>query len=89
MFCLKTFNVVEPKMSKYIKEQTNNSMAIIEEKYSNKNKSDRGLVSGTRVFDLVKSTDINLKMPSFYFILPFVSLLSLLAGYKIHNLIQK
>jgi len=91
MFWLKQQHFVNPEMSKYIKEQTNKSIAKLQEKYSNKNKSDWDSAFGTRVSDLVKSTDLkpDPKIPSIYFVLPFVSLLSFLAGYNFHNLIQK
>ena len=91
MFCLKQHRFINPEMSKYIKEQTNKSIAMLQEKYSNKNKSEWDSAFGIRVSDLVKSTDLNPdpKIPSIYFILPFVSLLSFLAGYNFHNLIQK
>jgi hypothetical protein len=91
MFCLKQHRFINPEMSKYIKEQTNKSIAMLQEKYSNKNKSEWDSAFGTRVSDLVKSTDLNPdpKIPSIYFILPFVSLISFLAGYNFHNLIHK
>ena len=91
MFSLKQHRFINPEMSKYIKEQTNKSIAKLQEKYSNKNKSDWDSTFGTRVSDLVKSTHLNPdpKIPSIYFVLPFVSLLSFLAGYNFHNLIQK
>jgi hypothetical protein len=90
MFCLKKQNFVNPEMSKYLKEQTNKSIARLQEKYSNKNKSEWESAFGTRVSDLVKYTDLGAepKMPNIYFALSFVSLLSFLAGYKFHNLIQ-
>ena len=58
--------------------------------YSNKNKSELESAFGTRVSDLVKYTYLKPepKMPNIYFTLSFVSLLSFLAGYKFHNLIQ-
>jgi hypothetical protein len=91
MFSLKQHRFINPEMSKYIKEQTNKSIAMLQEKYSNKNKPEWDLAFGTRVSDLVKSTDIDPdpKIPSIYFLLPFVSLMSFLAGYNFHTLIHK
>jgi hypothetical protein len=92
MFCVKQQNFVNPEMSKYLKEQTNKSIARLQENYLTKNKSELESSFGTLVSNLVKSTDLDLepeqKMPNIYFTLSFVSLLSFLAGYKFHNLIQ-
>jgi hypothetical protein len=91
MFCLKQHHFINPEMSEYIKEQTNKSISMLQEKYSKKNKSEWALAFGTRVSDLVKPTDIvpDPKIPSIYFLLPFVSLMSFLAGYNFHTLIHK
>jgi hypothetical protein len=90
MFCLKQQNFVNPEMSKYLKEQTNKSIERLLENYSNKNKSELESAFGTRVSDLVKYRDMGREpnLPNIYFTLSFVSLLSFLAGYKFHNLIQ-
>jgi hypothetical protein len=72
---------INPEMSKYIKEQTNKWL----EKYS----TPRNSIQGIRVSDLVKQTDMDPKFPNTYLILPFVSLISFLAGYNFYNLIHK
>jgi len=89
MFGLKQSLFVNPEMSKYIKEQTNKSITRLQEQYSKKDKSEWDSAFGIRVSDLVKTTDLNPKLPNIYFVLPFVSLLSFLAGYNFHNIIQK
>lgn len=68
---------VSPEMSKYISEQTNKSI----QKYSNNNFK--------RVFNLVKYKDVDSLISNFYFVLPFVSFISFLAGYNFHKLIHK
>ena len=85
MFGLKQSLFVNPEMSKYIKEQTNKSITRLQEQYSKK-KWD--LAIETRVSDLVKTPVLNPKLPYIYFVLPFVSLISFLAGYNFHNLIH-
>jgi|688.fasta_scaffold1002478_1 hypothetical protein len=85
MLILNSKQFVNPEMSKYIKEQTNKWLISLQEKHSNK----PNYISGLRVSDLVKQTDIEPKLPNNYFILPFVSLISFLAGYKFCNLIHK
>ena len=91
MFGLKQSLFVNPEMSKYIKEQTNKSITRLQEQYSKKDKSECDSAFGTRVSNLVKIEDLNLnpKFPNIYFVLPFVSLISFLAGYNFHNIIQK
>ncbi len=74
---------VNPEMSKYIKEQTNKWLTSLQKKHSDKS------ISGVRVSDLVKQTTIDPELPNHYFILPFVSLISFLAGYNFCNLIHK
>lgn len=69
---------VNPEMSKYIKEQTNKWL----KNYSNNSHY-------TRVSDLVKQTNEDSKLPNNYLILPFVSLISFLAGYNFCNLIKQ
>jgi hypothetical protein len=72
---------INQETSKYIKEQTNKWL----EKYSNPHNS----IQYVRVSDLVKQKDMDPKLPNNYLILPFVSLISFLAGYKFYNLIHK
>ena len=77
--------LVNPEMSKYIKEQTykytSNLVTKLQEKYS--------INSPCRTCPNISGQNINPKLPNSYFILPFVSLISFLAGYKfckvIHN----
>jgi hypothetical protein len=71
---------INPEMSKYIKEQTNKWL----EKYSKTHNS----IQGIRVSDLVKQKYMDPKLPDLYIILPFVSLISFLAGYNFYNLIH-
>ncbi len=88
MFGLKRTLFINPEMSKYTKEQTNKSIIRLQEQYSKKDKSEWNSAFGTRVSNLVKTIDKEPKLPSIYFILPFVSLISFLAGYNFHNLIH-
>lgn len=81
---------INPEMSKYIKEQTNKSIARLQEQYSKKDKLEWESAFPKQVSDLVKHSDIDIKenLPNYYFILPLVSLISFLAGYNFYNLIH-
>jgi len=73
-----TFNYKYPnnyKLLKYVNEQTNKWIKGLQEKDIS--------------IDLVKSTNLNQIPQNIYLILPFVSFISFLAGYKIYYLIQK
>jgi len=89
MFSLKQSLSVNPEMCKYIKEQTNKSITRLQKQYSKKDKLEWVSAFRTQVSDLVKNEDLNPKMLNIYFVLPFVSLISFLAGYNFHNIIQK
>ena len=69
MFNLNCKNLINPKMSNYIKEQ------FIRKYDTNRNTY------------LVKY-DYEKQLPNIYILLPFVSLLSFLAGYNFRNLIS-
>ena len=75
MFVLNRKQFVNPEMSKYVKDYTNKWTRNLTEKYSNNS-------SYTRVSDLVKHTNEEPKLPNSFYILPFVSLISFLAGYN-------
>ena len=75
MFVLNRKQLVNPEMSKYIKDYTNKWLINVQENYSNNS-------SYKRVSDLVKQTNEESKVPNCFFIIPFVSLVSFLAGYN-------
>lgn len=72
MFNLNCKNLINPEMSKYIKEQ------LIRKYDSNRNSYNSYLVK----YDYTKQS------PNMYILLPFVSLISFLAGYNFRNLIS-
>lgn len=76
MFVLNRRQFVNPVMSQYIKEYTNkwakNFTSLQKEKYSNN-------YQYIRVSDLVKNSN---EQHNYLYILPFVSLISFLAGYN-------
>ena len=75
MFILNRKQMINPEMSKYIKEYTNKWLINLQEKYSNDSPY-------KRVSDLVKQKDEELELPNCFFMIPFVSLVSFLAGYN-------
>lgn len=77
---------VNPEISKYIKEQTNKWI----QKHSNNSVSTlHGSTIGLSISDLVKQKHEDIKLPKCYLIIPFVSLLSFLAGYNLSNIIKR
>jgi len=83
-----TNHKITPEMSKYLKEYTNKWLLNLKESYSNKSLLEINN-NGIRVSDLVKSKYEDTNFPKCYFILPFVSLFSFLAGYNFYNIIHK
>lgn len=73
MFALNRKQIINPEMSKYIKEQTNKWLKSFEEKHSNDS-------AYLRVSNLVKHEEP--KIPNNLLLIPFVSLISFLAGYN-------
>lgn len=73
MFVLNRKQILNPEMSNYIKEHTNKWIKNLKEKYSNKSPY-------IKVSDLVKHEEPN--MPNNFLLIPFVSLISFLAGYN-------
>jgi len=75
MFVLNRKQFINPEMAQYIKDYTNKWTRNLTEKYSNNS-------SYTRVSDLVKPANEQPKLPNCFYIIPFVSLISFLAGYN-------
>lgn len=79
MFVLNRKQFINPEMSQYFKDYTNkwirNFTNLQKEKYSNNSQY-------IRVSDLVKSANEQPKLPNSFYIIPFVSLISFLAGYN-------
>jgi hypothetical protein len=75
MFTLRRHSLISPEMLKYIRDTTNKSL----EKYTNKPR-----------FVIPDKNDPPDKKdpPDFFLLLPFVSLISFLAGYKFCKLIK-
>jgi hypothetical protein len=78
-------NFVRPEMSQYIKEQIISTQNKLMEKYSNKNND----LINDKFSNLVNYKNIKPNLSNSKIILPFVSLLSFLAGYNFHYFIYK
>ncbi len=90
MFASNKNLITNPEILKYIKQQTNKTITKLQEIYPNPNHDNS---SPKNISNLVKNMDIGInpepKKPDIYCILPFVSLMSFLAGYHFYNLIHK
>lgn len=75
MFSLNRKPIINPELSKYIKEKNLEMQNKLSQTYSintnNKN-----------IFGLVKQTNKQPDLPNYMFLLPLVSLMSFMAGYK-------
>jgi len=86
MFVVNHKQIINSDIYKYIKEYTNkwtiNLISLQKEKHSNN-------FPHIIVSDLVKHKNEDTKLPDNFLIIPFVSLISFLAGYKFVNLFRK
>jgi len=80
MFVLNRKQIINPEMAKYIKEQNKKWIKSIEEKYSN---NSAYVTTGS---NLVKYEEP--KIPNIFLLMPFVSLISFLAGYNFRKSIS-